>query len=391
MLDRKTTRKPVALIYVDSVPPPNMPFVLSQGEALKSFEPHYVAIRRVETGALQAPVGHMLTLNRVPGVIGKIREAPFRRFGFAPLFFRRVRRLCPVLLHAHSGFAGLSALKLAQWLRIPLVTTFHGGDATIEDLIEVDPRHGYRDYMRRRHVLASKGQLFIAVSQFLKGKLLERGFPEDKVVVHYIGVDTEFFRPDPAVARQPIVLFVGRLHEVKGCEYAVRAMAMVQAALPEVELVIIGDGPLRGYLEGVATDSLRRFRFLGFQTKEVVRHWMNRASVFVAPSVTAKSGDTEAFGTVFAEAQAMELPVASFASGGIPEAVADSESGLLARERDWEALAHNIETLLRDEATWRRMSEAGRQRMCSLFNLKIQTAQLEDLYRQMVCTVGIRS
>jgi colanic acid/amylovoran biosynthesis glycosyltransferase len=111
---------------------------------------------------------------------------------------------------------------------------------------------------------------------------------------------------------------------------------------------------------------------------------MNRAKVFVAPSVTAESGWTEAFGMVFAEAQAMCLPVASFASGGIPEAVKHGETGLLATERDWEGLASNIQTLLQNDAMRERMAEAGRERMCRFFNLDRQTSLLEEIYTEVL-------
>lgn len=327
------------------------------------------------------PADRTLAINWLPGITGKIREAPFRRFGFAPFYFRRLQKLRPVILHAHSGPAGLAALRLSERLGIPQVVTFHGFDATAKVM---SPRYGNRDYLRRKHVLMQKSAVFLAVSQFIRDRLLEQGFPQDKVLVHYTGVDTEFFKPVPAARRDPIVLFVSRLYEGKGCEYAIRAMAKVQSALPEVELVIIGDGSLRSGLERMAKEKLRRYRFLGVQPPEVVRHWMNRARVFTTPSVTVKSGGTEAFGMVFAEAQAMRLPVVSFRSGGIPEVVEHGETGLLARERDWEALAHNIDLLFRSEGTWQRMGEAGRRRVCERFDLKTQSVCLEQIYNGLL-------
>lgn len=391
MPSRNGKKMPVVLIFADSIPPPRMPFVQMQGGALENYEPYFVGIRRHSDESLRFPADHTLAINDTPGLIGKIREAPFRRFGYAPFFLRRVRRLDPVLLHAHSGFAGLSSLRMAKWLRIPLVTTFHGRDATIDNLLAVASHYGWRDYVRRRHVLASKGRLFIAVSKFMKCKMLERGFPEERIVVHYMGVDTDFFCGDPLVSREPIILFVGRLEEMKGCEFAIRAMAKVQSKLPETELVIIGDGPLRHDLERMARTELRRYRFLGVQPPEVVRQWMNRARVFSVPSLRASTGETETFGMVFAEAQSMGLPVASFASGGIPEAVGDGTTGLLAKERDWEALAYNIADLLSSRDKWQRMSDAGQQRVRSLFNLKTQTARLEEIYRRVALTAQISS
>jgi glycosyltransferase involved in cell wall biosynthesis len=382
MIGHKDDALPVVLIYIDSVPPPRMPFVLTQSEALKSFNPYFVGVRRIRDGFRTIPTGRTFTINSRSGFVGRIREFPFRRFGFAPIFQQRLRKLGPLLMHAHSGYAGVNALGLAECLRIPLVTTFHGRDATI-DIRRRESSYGQRRYARQRLGLAQKGNLFIAVSRFMKDKMVELGFPEERTTVHYTGVDVDFFAPDPAVRRDPIALFVGRLDEMKGCEFAISAMARIQSKLPEVEFLVIGDGPLRHRLEQLAEEKLRSYRFLGIQSPQVVRHWMNRAQIFVVPSVTARTGETETFGMVFAEAQAMQLPVITFASGGIPEAVAHGETGLLSRERDWEALANDLETLLQSEPMRLRMGDAGRRRVCSLFNLRKQTTVLEDIYRQM--------
>ena len=87
---------------------------------------------------------------------------------------------------------------------------------------------------------------------------------------------------------------------------------------------------------------------------------------------------------VFAEAQAMGLPVASFASGGIPEAVEHGVTGLLTTERDVTALAGNIVSLLTDDSLWRRFSAAGQERVKRLFDLEKQTAKLEQIYHEVL-------
>jgi glycosyltransferase involved in cell wall biosynthesis len=78
------------------------------------------------------------------------------------------------------------------------------------------------------------------------------------------------------------------------------------------------------------------------------------------------------------------LPVASFDTGGIPEAVVHGETGLLARERDTAGLAHNIVSLLRNGSMWQRLSEAGQRRARELFDLRRQTAALEDIYHSVL-------
>jgi glycosyltransferase involved in cell wall biosynthesis len=203
-------------------------------------------------------------------------------------------------------------------------------------------------------------------------------------MVHYIGVDLREFIPDPTLKRKPIVLFAGRLVEVKGCEYLIRAMETVQSKVKDVEMVVIGDGPLREQLERQARSSLRLFRFIGRCSPAVVRDWMSKASVFSTPSIVAAAGNTEGFGMVFAEAQAMGLPVASFATGGIPEAVEHGVTGLLAPERDTDALANNIVTLLTDAPLWRRFSAAGQERVKKLFDIEKQTSKLEQIYHEVL-------
>jgi colanic acid/amylovoran biosynthesis glycosyltransferase len=380
-------RKPTVAVYVEQLLAPSMTFVRAQASALQSFSPVYLSAQRA-AHSLELPEDSVVTI-RSNGArwsaLGKAKEIPLKVFGYDPLFFRRVRRFHPVLLHAHFGPAALTVLPLARWLRVPLIATFHGFDATVtEEFARKHATFRNRVYWRRKDILQREGSLFISVSRFIERQILEQGFPREKTIVHYIGTDTDFFRPSEAVVREPIILFVARLDEKKGCEYLIRAMAEVQSVMPEVELVVIGDGHLRASLERMARKKLRSFRFLGVQPPETVRDWMNRAKVFSVPSVRAESGDSEGFGMVFTEAQAMGLPVASFTSGGIPEAVAHKESGLLAEERDWQGLAQNILLLLQNHALWTRMSIAGRRRVRTLFDLRTQTSLLEDIYAQVL-------
>ncbi len=111
---------------------------------------------------------------------------------------------------------------------------------------------------------------------------------------------------------------------------------------------------------------------------------MRSARVFCVPSVTIESGESEGFGQVFAEAQATGLPVASFATGGIPEAVTHGETGLLAPERDWQALAANILTLVIDLAAWESMSRAGEEQVRHAFDLRKQCVKLEQIYAEAI-------
>lgn len=92
-----------------------------------------------------------------------------------------------------------------------------------------------------------------------------------------------------------------------------------------------------------------------------------------------------------AEAQAMGLPVVSSQIGGIPEAVADERTGFLTPQRNSEALAKKLLILLQDEALWTRFSNAGRDRIGTMFNLGEQTSALENIYEHLLCEWASKS
>jgi len=90
----------------------------------------------------------------------------------------------------------------------------------------------------RENGSSNQNHPIIRFSDFIRKALISQGFCEDRIVVHYIGVDTNFFSPVLEVRREPVVLFVARLVEKKGCEYLIQAMCEVQEAEPKAELVV---------------------------------------------------------------------------------------------------------------------------------------------------------
>lgn len=373
--------KPTVVFFSGRLLPPSETFIKAQAEGLQQFTPYYVGSRLIK--GLELPSERTLTVNQ-GGVSGNLEEVVFKVSGFAPRLYQKVQQLKPTLIHAHFGVCGALALPLMRRLKLPMIVTFYGLDATMKDDYARRESISTRVYLRRREALKREASLFIAVSEFIKEKLLEQGFPAEKTVAHYYGVDTEKFTPDPSVPREPVVLFVGRLAEKKGCEYLIQAMAQVQEQISDVELAIIGDGPLRESLEALAAKSLRRYQFLGLQPSDVVRSWMNRALLLAVPSVTASTGDSEGLPTVVVEAQSMGLPVVGSIHAGIPQAVVHGETGFLAPERDWKALSEYILRLLQDLTLWQRCSVNGQQRVRDSFNLSKQTRILENFYRSVL-------
>lgn len=366
------------VIYQEDLLAYSETFILNQAESLRHFVPHYVGTRRVR--GLQTPPERTVVINDRP-VTGRLLELAYKATGYSLRLDRHLRRLQPALIHAHFGPNGAMALPLARRLGLPLVVTFHGADATTHDehLLASRSLRDRRLVTRRPQLIAS-GALFIAVSEHIRRELLRRGFPAQRVVTHYNGIDTRLFSPAPAARRDGEVLFVGRHVEKKGGEYLLRAMREVQVALPGARLVLIGEGPRQGELQALAGALGLNCRFLGRQTPEQVRAWMARSSVFCLPSVTAGSGDTEGLPTVLLEALAMGLPTVTTDSAGNPEAVRHGQTGLVVPERDAGALAQALIRLLRERALQRTFSAAALEDVRARFDAARLSRGLEALY-----------
>jgi colanic acid/amylovoran biosynthesis glycosyltransferase len=375
------TREGVVIFRIQLLPRSET-FVLTQTTAMRRFAPYFVGWRRV--AGLEVPESRSWTADDC-GSLGRLRELRFRYMGPTAREIAQLQAQSPRLVYAHFALDGYAALDLAKKLEVPLVTALHGYDVTMRDVVIAKTRLG-REYLKGRKRLQKEGALFVACSSYIRDRAIESGYPPDRTIVHSIGVNIEQFKPPLSRSRTHTVLFVGRLVEKKGCARLIEAMAEVQRRCEDAELIVIGNGPLRTDCEKLAISQGVRCRFLGSQPANVVQEWMARAAVFCVPSVVATSGDAEGFGIVFIEAQAMGLPVVSTRSGGIPEAVADGQTGLLVPEGDLHGLAGAIVRLLLDEELWLRFSLAGRKRVVEHFNVDLQTRRLEDVFADIAAS-----
>src|SRR4051812_39481192 len=267
-----------------------------------------------------------------------------------------VRRFAPALVHAHFGTDGLRALPLAERLGLPLITSLRGYDVTRSRAsLLLSGRPSWMRYALSERALQRRGTIFLAVSDALRRRAIDRGYPADRIITHYNGVDLERFPAGPGGA--DTILFVGRLVEKKGVETLLQAFALVRRTRPGASLVIIGDGPLRSRLEASAGEGVR---FLGAVDAVSVGDWMRRSTLLAAPSVTARDGDAEGLPNVIVEAAASALPAVGSDHSGIPEAIVEGETGFIVAERGAEALAARLLIVLGDPDLRGRMGAAAR-------------------------------
>lgn len=292
------------------------------------------------------------------------------------------------LLHAHFGQDGYYAMRIAKKLNIPFTVTYHGQDCTVSDWEKLKSLQlSNVVYLFFKKSIFRKASKIIAVSDFVKKELIKQGCDENKVEVQYIGVDINRFTyvsPEKKTVNEPVqILCVGRHTEKKGLKYLLEALSMCKS---DFMLTQIGKGELSEQLnEWVKQYNLAdKVNLLGPLTSEGVNAQMRKADIFVLPSVRSKNGDSEAFGIVFIEASAVGVPVISTRHGGIPEAVKDGVSGLLVRERDSKALAIALDQLIEDKDLRAKLGSEGRKMVENQFDIKMRTAELENLYRVII-------
>ena len=293
----------------------------------------------------------------------------------------------PALIHMHFLRYASVAVRVANRHGVPTVLTVHGFDVTRWPDAGTLPKPAriVLGPLRRRAArrVLHRVDRVIAVSDMLRERVIALGADPKRTTTIPIGVmpTTEKFAP---AAERRGVLFVGRLVEVKGVSDLIDAWSTLPADTRQTHhLIIVGDGPLRHKLEVHAKETGVDVAFLGSRTPQEVSRLMANAALFCGPSRTASTGDTEAFGIVFLEAATHELPVVAYRHGGVPEAVDDGTTGLLADEGDIAMLSRYLLKLLRDERLREMMGRAGRLRAETEFDLRVCSSMLEDVYDEV--------
>jgi len=356
------------LVYRDRIMPRSeAPFMRRMYVGFDRLKPVWVGRHRgdglAELGVEPLWLGH-----------GIVDRALFKHFGRLPAV-PDLRALNPRLVHAQFGRGGALALPIARALGIPLVVTFHGGDATKEG--HYRRRLFPTIYQRRLAALQREAALFVCVSDFIRDRLVERGFPPEKLRVIRLGIDMPGEQPVGPPAATGGFVFAGRFVEKKGLPDLIEAMRSLAGQGSRARLVLIGDGPLMARLKAQAA-SLDTVSFTGWLPYEEVRRHMRGALAVCVPSVTAPSGDMEGLPGTVIEAMASGTPVIATRHSGIVEAIEDGRTGLLVPSGDRAALAAAMRRLFDDPAAARAMGEVAQVVAAARFNAMTQSRLLQE-------------
>ncbi len=251
------------------------------------------------------------------------------------------------LVHVHDWFGTVGGAALARKLRVPMVMTVHSTE------YDRSLGHPWTEILEREQLGLDAADRVIAVSRHLMAQLEERyRVPPSKLRVIYNAV-----RPPERLARLEtgarVVLFLGRLTAMKGVDTFLRAGARVLRQLPELLLVVAGEGPEFPHLLNLAAHLgiADRVMFLGKVTEEERSGLLARASVFVLPSVV------EPFGIAALEAMAAGVPTIVSKTSGVAEV---AKNVFAVDFWDSEEFASRIAELLEYPTLWHTMGERGR-------------------------------
>lgn len=294
--------------------------------------------------------------------------------GFAFRFSGFLQDVQPDLVHVHSRrgadmWGGLGA----RWAKVPAVLTRRVDNP--EPALLAPMKYG-------------RYQRVIGISNGILEVLKTTGVPEEKLRLVRSAVDSENCQPvwtreqfreafglhegNQAVAC--VAQFIPR----KGHRVLLEAWAEVVSACPDARLLLFGRGPDRDRLQAEVSGSVHgaSVNFAGFRTD--IRDFIGLADLLVHPA------RQEGLGIALLEAQAAGLPVIATRAGGMPEAVADGESGVLVEPGDSAELAKRMIRLLRDPELRQQMGEAGRRHVVEYFSPATMVSGNLSIYKELI-------
>ncbi|HAL61297.1 MAG TPA: hypothetical protein DCP08_02695 [Chloroflexi bacterium] len=285
------------------------------------------------------------------------------------------------LLHTHdykSDLLGLLAARLA------------GAKAVASARGYTDSTPALRLYKYIDLIVLRFFSLVIAVSEDLRRQLISARLQEERVITLHDGIDVTAFvsgteeRGERLRRRlvdfegQPLIAIVGRLSPEKGHRYFLESAKIIQTIHPEAKFLILGEGPLRAELEGLAArlGIKEAVSFLGYQ-RDV-------AGYMAASDLVVLSSLREGLPNALLEALALGKAVVATRVGGVPEVIIEGQTGLLVPPKEPQRLAEKVVWLLEKPEEAAKMGERGRVRVVSAFSVEGLARKLAETYRQVL-------
>jgi starch synthase len=296
------------------------------------------------------------------------------------------------LIHSHTWYANLAGHLSSLLYGVPHVLTAH----SLEPLRpwkaeQLGGGYALSSWCERTAMQSAAAVIAVSHGMAADIRVAYPEVPADRVHVIHNGIDASQYSPDPGLdvldrygidPGRPSVVFVGRVTRQKGLPVLLRAAAELD---PAAQLVLCAGQADTAELQAEVGGLAQRLQATrsgviwipGMLAKTEVIQILSHATVFACPSLY------EPLGIVNLEAMACGTAVVASAVGGIPEVVADGETGLLVPPGDEAALAAAINALIRDPARSAQLGARGRARAVADFSWAAIAAQTAALYAEI--------
>ncbi|MBI3323819.1 MAG: glycosyltransferase family 4 protein [Candidatus Omnitrophica bacterium] len=293
-----------------------------------------------------------------------------------PRLLKIIRTERPDILHAHTRVMQVMAWVCSKITGIPFVTTCHG----------------LYQFRFGRRFFRCWGRSVMAISGATMHRLVEqyRLAPPHHVTLVINGVDVDRlsepvsaeearrFRETNGLRSARVVGSIGRLSPVKGLDDLLRSVPVLAKEFPDLQVLLVGDGPAREDLVRLAYELGIADRVVISHAVEDIRVPMAMMRVFAAPALE------EGFGLSIVEAMASGVPVVTTRSGGPGEIIEDGKCGFVVEPRDVDGIARAVRILLSDERLRAGFVEEARARAREHYDLKRMVREVEQVYARVV-------
>lgn len=306
------------------------------------------------------------------------------------LYFSRMYALKDFdLIHAHFGNIGVFIDKFVTKRllgNIPYIVSFHGYDL-VPNQAEINKQLYHRMFL--------SAKMFTVNSNYTRG-LLANLNPSVEPKVRFLpeSLDTSLFQNlnEPADRSENSLfrmVYVGRLVAWKGADTAIKILEKIvyESGITNVELTIIGRGPLQRDLEKIIFDKrlVDYVKLLGGLDQSTIKSILGQSDLFLYTGRYEQcTGRAENQGLVLMEAQAMGLPVVAFEVGGVGEGIINGKTGILVHSEDIEAFTKEVILLIKDLPKRSLMGIAAREFVKNRYDQNVLGNQLLEIYREVL-------
>ncbi len=312
--------------------------------------------------------------------LGRLFGSPFldrREYVFA----RSLRKEKIDCVLAEYGTTGVGILNVCRKLRLPLVVTFLGYDASVHQILRRF-EDSYKDMFQYVRAV-------VVVSKAMQKKLEDIGCPAGKIHYSPTGPHDMFFNVQPAFS-QKLFISTGRFVDKKAHYYTILAFNEVLEKHPDARLVIAGEGMLLN----ACINLVRHLRiehavsFPGVITLDQFSSYLAVARAYVQHSIIALDGDMEGTPVAVMEASAAGLPVISTRHAGISDVIVDGETGLLIDEHDVEGMSRQMVKILEENDFAKNLGAKGKNFIAENFSREKHLDLLAKIINESLTSNG---